>query len=41
MITQAMKTQSTCVDSDSGGEHLETIIRPTSIDSSSLEGATS
>jgi tetratricopeptide (TPR) repeat protein len=41
MIEQAMETRSRCAHSDSGGEHLETIIRPTSIDSSSLAGATS
>jgi hypothetical protein len=32
MIEQAMETRSTCADSDSSGEHLEMIIRPTSID---------
>jgi hypothetical protein len=34
MIEQAMETRPTCADSDSSGEHLETIIRPTPIDSS-------
>jgi tetratricopeptide (TPR) repeat protein len=33
IIGQAMETRSTCTDSDSSGEHLETIICPTPVDS--------
>jgi tetratricopeptide (TPR) repeat protein len=41
LIEQAMEARSTCADSVSGGEHLEMIIHPTTLDSPSLAGATS
>ena len=40
-IEEAMESQSACVDSDSGGELLEMILRPVPVDSPSLADGTS